>query len=255
MRLIDSHAHLDDRAYAKDRAAVIARAFADEIGIITIGADLESSRDAVRLATRHRTIWATVGAHPHGAKEVDDGVLSRLAELAQHGEVVAIGEIGLDYYRDLSPRDVQRRVFEEQLELARRLALPVCLPNRESTDDLLAILRAAGPAHRGVVHSFLGDADLAATFLGLGFHLAIGGPVTFPKNGALREAARRIPLERLLVETDCPYLTPVPYRGRRNEPSYVRYAVQAIAELRGIEVEEVAQTTTENAIRLFGLSS
>jgi len=254
MRLIDSHAHLDDRAFAKDRAAVIARAFADEIGIITIGADLESSREAVRLATRHRTIWATVGAHPHGAREVDDDVLSRLAELAQHGEVVAIGEIGLDYYRDLSPRDVQRRIFEEQLDLARRLDLPVCIHNRESTDDLVAILRTAGPTHRGVIHSFLGDADLAGTFLDLDFHLAIGGPVTFPKNSVLREAIRRVPLERLLVETDCPYLTPVPYRGRRNEPAYVWHAAQAIADLRGIELEEVARATTENAIRLFGLA-
>ena len=254
MRMIDSHAHLDDRAYAKDRAAVIARAFADGIGIITIGSDLESSREAVRLATRHRTIWATVGAHPHGAKEVDGDVLSELERLAGNDEVVAIGEIGLDYYRDLSPRDVQRRVFEEQLDLARRLDLPVCLHNRESTDDLLAILRAAGPTHRGVVHSFLGDADLAATFLDLGLHLAIGGPVTFPKNGMLREAVRRIPADRLLVETDCPYLTPVPYRGRRNEPAHVRYAVLAIAEARGVDVEEVARATTENAIRLFGLA-
>jgi TatD DNase family protein len=253
MRLIDSHAHLDDRAYAKDRAAVIARAFAEEIGIITIGADLESSREAVRLAARHRTIWATVGAHPHGAKEVADETLTEFEGLAAHDDVVAIGEIGLDYYRDLSPRDVQRSVFEAQLDLASRLDLPICLHNRESTDDLLAILRAAGPAHRGVVHSFLGDADLAATFLDLGLHLAIGGPVTFPKNRALREAVRRIPLERLLVETDCPYLTPVPYRGRRNEPSYVRYVVDAIAELRGMEAEELARLTAENTVRLFAL--
>jgi len=254
MRLIDSHAHLDDRAYAKDRAAVIARAFADGIGIVTIGTNLESSREAVRLAGRHRTVWATVGVHPHDSKEVDDGVLDGLERLAGRDGVVAIGEIGLDYYRDLSPRSVQRHVFEAQLDLAKRVDLPVCLHNRESTDDLLAILRAAGPKHRGVVHSFLGDGPLASAFLDLGFHLGIGGPITYPKNEILREAVRSVPLDRLLIETDCPYLTPVPYRGRRNEPSYVRYVVETVAELRGSDVEELARTTTENAIRLFDLS-
>ena len=254
MRLIDSHAHLDDRAYAKDRAAIIARAFADGIGIVTIGTNLESSREAVRLAGRHRTVWATVGVHPHDAKEVDDGVLDALERLAARDGVVAIGEIGLDYYRDLSPRSVQRQVFEAQLDLAKRVDLPVCLHNRESTDDLVAILRVAGPKHRGVVHSFLGDGALAAVFLDLGFHLGIGGPITYPKNEILREAVRSVPLDRLLIETDCPYLTPVPYRGRRNEPSYVRYVVETVAELHGIDVEELARTTTGNAIRLFDLA-
>ena len=253
MRLIDSHAHLDDRAFGKDRAAVIARAFAEGIGIVTIGSDLRSSREAVRLAGRHRRIWATVGVHPHDAKHVDAHTLEGLEALAKHGEAVAIGEIGLDYYRDLSPRDVQRRAFREQLDLARRFGLPICLHNRESTDDLLAILREAGDAHRGVVHSFLGDAELAREFLDLGLHLGIGGPVTYPKNGAVREAVRVVPPERLLVETDSPYLTPVPYRGRRNEPLYVAYVAEEIAALKGIDVEDVAARTTENAARLFEL--
>lgn len=254
MRLIDSHAHLDDRAFEKDRAAVIARAFAEGIGIVTIGSDLGSSREVVRLARRHRRIWATVGVHPHDAKHVDGAMLGALEELAKHGEAVAIGEIGLDYYRDLSPRDAQRRAFREQLDLARRVDLPICLHNRESTDDLLAILRRVGDGHRGVVHSFLGDAELAREFLDLGLHLGIGGPVTFPKNGALREAVKAVPLERLLIETDCPYLTPVPYRGRRNEPSYVRYVAEEIATLKEIDVEDVAARTTESAVRLFRLS-
>jgi len=255
MKLIDSHAHLDDRAFAKDRAAVIARAFAEEIGIITIGADLRSSREAVRLAERHRRIWATVGAHPHGAKHVDASTLEEFERFAKRDVVVAIGEIGLDYYRDLSPRDVQRRAFREQLDLARRLDLPICLHNRESTDDLLAILRKAGDAHRGVVHSFLGDSSLAGEFIGLGLHLGIGGPMTFPKNGGLREAVKHAPLGRLLIETDCPYLTPVPYRGRRNEPSYVAHVAEEIARVKGITVEDVCRRTTENAVRLFDLSS
>jgi len=239
--------------YAKDRAAVIARAFADEIGIVTIGTNLESSREAVRLAGRHRTVWATVGVHPHDAKTVTADVLKGLEELTP--DAVAIGEIGLDYYRDLSPRDVQRHAFAQQLELGRRLDLPVVLHNRESTDDLLAILREAGDTHRGVVHSFLGDRSLAEAFLDLGFHLGLGGPVTFPKNGTLREAVKGIPLDRILLETDCPYLTPVPYRGRRNEPGYVRYVAAAIGDLRGMAAEEVAAQTARNTIDLFGLGS
>lgn len=252
LKLIDSHAHLDDRAFAGDRAAVIARAFGEAIGVVTIGADLRSSREAVRLAQRHRGIWATVGVHPHDAKTVDPLVLREIEVLAEHA--VAIGEIGLDYYRDLSPRAVQRRVFADQLEMAARLDLPVAIHDRESTDDLLAILRAHGTAHRGVVHSFLGDVTLAEAFCELGFHLGIGGPLTFPKNVALQEAVRAIPLERILLETDCPYLTPVPHRGRRNEPAYVRYVAKAIAEIKGLSIEAVRRRTTENVESLFGLS-
>jgi len=251
LRLVDSHAHLDDRAFAKDRAAVIARAFGEGIGVITIGADLASSREAVRLAKRHRGIWATVGVHPHDAKAVTKDVLSELEELAVNA--VGVGEIGLDYYRDLSPRDVQRRVFVAQLELAARVDLPIAIHNRESTDDLLAVLRERSVAHRGVIHSFLGDRALAQTLLDFGFHLGIGGPITFPKNGALRDAVRAIPLDRILVETDCPYLTPVPYRGRRNEPAYVRYVAEAIAELKSLAIEEVSRQTTENVRSLFGV--
>ncbi|MGB2983330.1 MAG: TatD family hydrolase, partial [Candidatus Bipolaricaulia bacterium] len=244
MRLIDSHAHLDDRAFDKDRAAVIARCFDASIGVITVGADLRSSRAAVRLAGRHRGIWATVGVHPHDAKTVTSDVFSELAKLAKHA--IAIGEIGLDYYRDLSPRDVQRSVFAEQLALARRLDLPVAIHNRESTNDLLAILREAVGPHRGVIHSFLGDYALAETFIELGFHLGIGGPITFSKNETLREAVKAIPLDRILLETDCPYLTPVPYRGRRNEPAYVRFVAEAVAEIKGLPIEDVSRQTTGN---------
>jgi TatD DNase family protein len=254
VRLIDSHAHLDDRAFARDRAALIARLFAEGIGVITVGADPASSREAVRLAERHRGIWATVGVHPHDAKTVTSRVLGELEDLAAAPTVVAVGEIGLDYYRDLSPRDVQRSAFVEQLDLARRLGLPVVLHDRESSGDLVAILRAAGGPLRGVVHSFLGDRELAETFLDLGLYLGVGGPLTYPKNVALREAVASIPLDRILIETDCPYLTPVPHRGRRNEPSYVRFVAEAIAELREVPVDEVAAATVENATVLFGLT-
>ena len=254
MKFIDSHAHLDDRAFDKDRAVLIAQLYAETIGVLTIGSSLESSREACRLAQRHRGIWATVGAHPHGAKRVDVATLKAFEEMADGDEVVGIGEIGLDFYRDLSPRDVQRRVFSEQLDLARRLDLPVVLHNRESTDDMLAILGSHAATHRGVVHSFLGDVALAEAFLELGLHLGVGGPLTYPKNGALRAAIKAAPLDRILLETDCPYLTPVPYRGRRNEPAYVRYVAETIAELKGIPIEAVAEQTVQNTVGLFRLS-
>lgn len=254
IRLIDSHAHLDDRAFRHDRAAMIADLFARRIGVVTIGVDLPSSREAVRLAARHRWIWSAVGIHPHNAKTADRSTLRELEQLARHDKVIAIGEIGLDYYRDLSPRNAQRRALAEQLALARRLGLPVVLHNRESTSDLLQILRADGANHNGVVHSFLGDVVLAQTFLALGFDLGVGGPLTYSKNDTLRDAVRRTPLARILIETDCPYLTPVPHRGKRNEPAYVELIAQAVADLKAISVEDAARETAENAIRLFTLA-
>ncbi len=253
MRLIDTHAHLDDRAFDKDRPALIARLHADGIGVVTVGSDLDSSRDSVRLAGRHRLIWGTVGVHPHGAKYATPKVLRELEELAKVPRVVAVGEIGLDYYRDLSPRDVQRSVFAAQLDLAEKLELPVVLHNRQSTDDLVTILRQAGRSHRGVVHSFLGDATLAETFLALGLYLGVGGPLTYPANEALRDAVRRAPFERLVLETDCPYLTPVPHRGQRNEPAYIELVAAEIARIRRISIDDVTRQTTVNALALFSL--
>ncbi len=251
--LIDTHAHLDSSDYDHDRAVVIARAFAARIGVITVGVDLPSSEAAVQLAHRHRLIWAGVGVHPHDAKTFDEKVEQGLRELAREGKVVAVGEIGLDYYRDLSPRAVQREALIAQIELANELGLPVIIHNRESTANMLAILRNHRP-QRGVIHSFLGDAALAREFLALGLYLGIGGPLTFAKNDVLRQTVTGLPLERILVETDSPYLTPVPYRGKRNEPAYVRYVVAEIARLKGITPEEVAAATTKNACHLFSLS-
>lgn len=255
MKWIDSHAHLDDRAFDADRASVIARCSEEEMGILSMGASLRSSRAAIRLAKRYRNMWATVGVHPHSAKSVDATTMAELRTLAQDDLVVAIGEIGLDYYRDLSPRDQQRDAFAQQLDLAAELKLPICLHNRESTDDLLAILKNMATTHCGVVHSFLGDRALAEIFLSLGLHLGVGGPITYPKNGALRDAVKHAPLDRILLETDCPYLTPVPYRGRRNEPLYVKYVAEEIANIKGLQLEDVARQSTENTIDLFGLTT
>ncbi len=275
MPLIDSHAHLDFRQFDADREAVIERAReAGLVAIVNIGTSLSSSRAAVALAEKYDFIYAAVGVHPHDAKTVTPEVLAELRILARHPKVVAVGEIGLDYYRDLSPRAVQRRVFADQLALAAELALPVVIHSREAHDDVLAALRGWGglppgggteednggipPAGgteggNGVLHSYSAGPERLEEVLGLGFSIGISGPVTFPKANLLRAVAAAVPLERLLVETDCPYLTPQPYRGRRNEPAYVRYVVEAVARARGVPAEAVAQATADNTRRLFGV--
>jgi len=253
VRLVDTHAHLDASDYRNDRVAVITRAFSNSVGIITVGVDRQSSHAAVQLAKRHRPIWAAVGVHPHEAKTLNQTMLSDLERLAQKERVVAIGEIGLDYYRDLSPREVQRRAFREQIALAQRLGLPIIVHNRDATDDLLAALRELSSSYHGVIHSFLGNTAQADAFLSLGFHLGIGGPITFTKNDDLQEAVRHIPLERVLLETDSPYLTPFPHRGKRNEPAYVKHVAEAVSKIKEIPIQKVEQVTTENATRLFRL--
>jgi len=250
--LIDTHAHLDSSDYSDDRAALIARTFAGGVGVITVGVDLESSEAALKLAQHHRSIWAGVGVHPHEARRFNAQVEKRLRELVTDQKVVAIGEIGLDYYRDLSPRKVQRDALVEQIELANQVDLPVIIHSRESTKDMLAILRAHRPK-QGVIHSFLGDIDLAREFMDLGLYLGIGGPLTFKKNDILHDAVSEIPLDKIVLETDSPYLTPVPYRGKRNEPLYVRYVAEEIARIRDISVDVVAQITTQNAKLLLGI--
>jgi len=254
MRLVDTHAHLDDRRYDPDRDPVIARAAAESIAIVTVGADLSSSEAAVRLARENPLVWCSVGVHPHDSKTLDRAGLARLQSLAAEYRVVAIGEIGLDYYRDLSPRDVQRRVFIEQLALAQERRLPVILHNRDGTEDLLRILGEVKLPAGGVIHSFLGDEALARRFLKLGLYLGIGGPITYPANDLLRQAVAVVPLERILLETDCPYLTPVPHRGKRNEPTHVALVAQEVARVQGIPADEVARQTTANAVALFRLA-
>jgi TatD DNase family protein len=254
MQLIDSHAHLDFPQFDDDRDAVIRRAReAGLVAILNVGADLPSSRAAVGLADTYDFIYAAVGVHPHDAVTVTPAVLDELRTLARHLKVVAIGEIGLDYYRDLSPRPVQRRAFADQLALAAELDLPVAVHSREAHDDVLAALR--GWTGSGVLHSYSAGPGRLEEVLGLGFSIGISGPVTFRKADQLRAVAAAVPLERLLVETDCPYLTPVPYRGKRNEPAYVRYVVEAVARARGAPAEVVAHATAANAHSLFGIAT
>lgn len=256
MVLFDTHAHLDDEAYNEDRDETIRRARQAGIAlIVNIGFDLKSSRDAIDLADRYDLIYAAVGFHPHDAAEAGPGYLEELEKMARHPKVVAIGEIGLDYYRDLSPRPVQQKVFMEQMALAKKLQKPIVIHDREAHGDLMDILRKEklGPAG-GVMHCYSGSWEMARECLSMGFYLSIAGPVTYPNAAKLKDVAARVPQDRLLIETDAPYLTPVPYRGRRNEPAHILYTAAEIARLRGMETEDLARMCAENGRKLFRIA-
>ncbi len=250
--LFDSHAHLDDEKFADDREAVITRAKENGVThIINIGADMESSARSVALASQHESIYATVGVHPHEAEKVVAADYDQLAEWTKLDKVVAIGEIGLDYYYDLSPRDLQKEVFIRQLDVARQMHMPIVIHDRDAHGDTMAILKREGKGLIGVVHCFAGSMEMANELIKMGWYIGCDGPVTFKNAAKLPEIMTKIPLERLLIETDSPYLTPVPLRGKRNEPAYVRFVAEHIAALRGISGEELAKVTTKNVCELF----
>ena len=255
MSLIDSHAHVQMRQFAADRTAVIEAAFAAGVDrMVTPGTDVPTSRDAIALAAQYpNRIFAAVGTHPHDASTLTAEALAEERALAGEPGVVAIGEIGLDYYRDLSPRETQRAALVAQFGLARALDLPIILHNRESHADMISLLRSDGAGLRGVFHCFIGDLAMARDALDLGFYLSFAGPLTYPKNIELGEVAAWAPLDRVLVETDCPYLTPTPFRGKRNEPRHVTLTARRLAELRGLSEAEIAAATTRNVEALFRL--
>lgn len=255
--LVDSHCHLDFERFDADRDEVVARAEAAGVGQIIVPAlDLENVAAVLALADRYPGVYAAIGVHPNSAAGWEDGWLEQLRSLAGHEKVVAIGEIGLDYYWDKTPVEVQQRAFSRQLALAAELELPVIVHNRESDADVIRLLAAsplAGRARAGVLHSFSAPWETAAAGLDLGFYLGFTGPVTFKKADDLRRVAARVPLERLLVETDAPFLTPQPHRGKRNEPAYVAYVAEKVAELHGLSPAALAKATSANAARLFSL--
>lgn len=256
MLLYDTHAHITEEEFAADREEVLERARAAGVVLINnIAYNLESSLQAITLAENNDFVYASVGFHPHNAVEAGPGYLEELKSMAAHPKVVALGEIGLDYYRDLSPRELQRKVFREQLSLASELGLPVIIHDRDAHGDLMEILRdvGLGPAG-GVMHCYSGSWEMARECLAMGFYLSFAGPVTYQNASRLKDVASRVPLDRLLLETDAPYLTPAPHRGKRNEPSYIAFTAKEIADLRGMEVEELAKTCTENGRRLFGIA-
>ncbi len=253
--LIDTHAHLEMREFNDDRDDVIKRA--KEAGveyIITIGTTVESSRDAVLLAEKYDFIYAAVGIHPHEAKDILHPAYEVLRHFAQHKKVVAYGEIGLDYYHEHTQRSVQQRKFRDMLREAKELKLPIIVHDRDAHEDTLRILKEEwDPALGGVMHCFSGDLSYAKQVMDLGFHISIAGPVTFPKAQALRDVVKQIPIEQLLVETDAPYLAPQKYRGKRNEPAYVRSTAEEIARVKGLSFDDVARITSFNAMQLFGI--
>lgn len=254
-RLIDTHCHLDMADYQADLDEVIAAAHHCGVTrIITIGIDLASSRRAIEVAGQYEGVYATVGIHPHDAAVADEEVFQQLAELAALPKVVGIGEIGLDYAKKYTPIDVQLAAFARQLDIAKAVNLPVIIHDREAHADTLRLLQENGPFPAGgVMHCFSGDAELARQVLELGFYLSIPGIVTFPNASIMREAVQAIPLEWLLLETDGPFLSPVPFRGKRNLPEYLLKTAAAVAELKGVSFDEIARQTTSNAEKLFSL--
>lgn len=248
--LVDSHAHLDDPAFGGDLEATLERARAAGVErIVTIGTGVDSSRRALKIAERHAAVFFSPGIHPHEAD--NPGPVEELRALAGHPRAVALGETGLDYAKQYASVPNQRELFNKHLEIARDLAKPVSIHCREAHADAIAILRGAGL--RGVIHCFSGTAEDAEAYLALGFYLSIAGPVTYPNAERLRAVVRTIPLDRLLVETDCPLLTPQEHRGKRNEPAYVRFTAERIAAVRGVSPEEIGEATSRNARELFGL--
>jgi TatD DNase family protein len=250
--MIDSHCHLDSKDFDPDREEVIERALAAGVKhMVAIGTgdgppDLEAG---IRLAEKHAAFYATVGIHPHDASKADDASFKRLAELLKHSKVVALGEIGLDYHYDFSARETQQAVFTEQMRIAADANKPIVIHTREAWEDTLALLKQHWRGG-GIMHCFSGGPEEARQALALGFHLSFGGIVTFPKALNVQESARITPVDRLLIETDAPYLAPVPKRGKRNEPAYVVETARKLAELRGESVESIAAWTTANFCRL-----
>jgi len=256
IHLVDTHAHLDGGRFAPDRDEVVARAAAEGVTtILTVGCDLESSRAAVEIASLYPDVYAAIGIHPHDAITVNEKSLEELCRLATTAnKVVAIGETGLDFYRDRSPREDQRKAFRAQIRLARELDLPLIVHDRDAHEEIVAILRKENAgAVGGVLHCFSGDLAMARQCLELGFFISFPGTLTYPNNDALRDVARALPVDVMLVETDCPYLAPQQWRGKRNEPAYVRATAETLAEIKNLTLEDVARVTSLNAYRLFGI--
>ena len=253
--LIDSHAHIQGWEYVSDVEAVVKRAqLAGVEKIIVVGGagELSSNEAAVMLAESHPGVYATVGMHPHDAKEVGEEEIERLKQLTAKPKVVAVGETGLDFYYNHSPHEVQRKIFARFIQMARETGLPLVVHERDALNDAAELLRNEGGGQvRGVVHCFTGDYQAAQKYLDLGFYLSFTGIITFKNAEPLRDVVRAVPLEKMFVETDSPYLTPVPHRGKRNEPAYVHFIAETIAKVKGLSFEEVARVTTHNVRELF----
>ncbi len=251
--LFDTHVHLNDDQFNDDLEEVIERAGLNGVGrVVVVGFDEKTIKRAIELIDAYDFMYAAIGWHPVDAIDCTDNYLEWIEELTAHPKVVAIGEIGLDYHWDKSPKDVQQAVFRRQIQLAKKLDLPIIIHNREATEDVVTILEEEGAEEvGGIMHCFSGSPETAKRCLDMNFYISLGGPVTFKNAVKPKEVAKEVPLDRLLIETDCPYLAPHPFRGKRNEPSYVKLVAEQIAALKEISFDEVAKATTENANRLF----
>ncbi len=252
---VDTHAHLDFESFNEDRDAVIQRAIEKKISnIITIGTNLETSKKAISFAENFDGIFAAVGIHPSDCADAKESDYKEIEKLAEHEKVIAIGEIGLDYYRMYTDKETQKKAFIRQLSIARKVKLPVIVHTRESQEDSLNLLIKEGASEvSGVLHSFSGTTELLKKVMDTNFYVSYTGGVTF-KNSTTDELVKNTPIERMLLETDSPFITPVPFRGKRNEPSFIIHTANKIAELKGVSIEELARVTTENANHLFGTS-
>jgi len=251
--LIDSHVHLDDEAFAADRDAMMARARAAGVrAFVSIATSLEGSRRVIALAEAHADVYASIGVHPHEAASAAPATLAELATLARHPKVVAVGETGLDYYRNFGPREAQEDAFRAQLRLARDLELPVIVHSRDAYEDVLRILAADAPG-RVIMHCFSGSVEMAQQCVDRGYYIGLGGPVTYRNARRMLDVAAAVPPDRMLLETDAPYLPPEPHRGKRNESTYLPLIAAAVARARGVAAGTAAEITTLNTIEAFGL--
>jgi TatD DNase family protein len=253
--LIDSHAHLEMPEFRRDLDEVIQRAQHSGVEyIFTVGTEKKDWERAIEIAHSYPSIYAVLGVHPHNAKEIDEQTYSLLREHCRNEKVKAYGEIGLDFYRNLSPREVQLKRFREQIGLARELHLPIVIHDREAHRETVEILKSEKAAEcGGIIHCFSGDDEMARACLEMGFYISIPGSITFRNAERFREIVKKLPLESLLVETDAPFITPEPFRGKRNEPSNVQYTARKVAEIKGIAFEKFAEVTSENALRVYRL--
>ncbi len=254
--LFDTHVHLNAEQYEDDLQEVINRALEKGVqNMVVVGFDEPTIKKAIQIAETYDFIYASVGWHPVDAVDMTDEHLAWIEELAQHPKVVALGEMGLDYHWDKSPKEVQKDVFRRQIRLARKVNLPIIIHNRDATEDVVTILKEEHVEEvGGIMHCFTGSIEVAKQCMDMNMYISFGGPVTFKNAKKPKEVAAELPLDKLLIETDCPYLTPHPFRGKRNEPGYVSYVAEQIAELKGITYEELADITTANAKKLFGIN-
>ncbi len=254
MFLVDTHTHMDSKSFHEDREEALARAREQGVGaVVNIGFNRETIRSTLELADKHADVYAVIGWHPQDAKDMESGDLDWIEELAvSNPKVVAIGETGLDYYWDTSPKEVQQRVFREQIRLARKLSMPLVIHNRDAHHDVVSILKEERAADvGGIMHCFSGSWETAKQCLDLGFYISFGGPITYKNAKQPKEVLAKVPLDKLLLETDAPYLTPHPLRGKRNETAYVRLVAEEAASIKGLSVEEIAAITTENAFAIY----